>query len=97
MTTINIKSRDAGRIIGKKGATVKSVVQESGAHVRVVQEGRPQVCMLFILFPFWNEKQISSTCKLAFYEIVLNYRIHSESMFCLKRFSSIAPSSLCPL
>ncbi|XP_063841989.1 uncharacterized protein LOC135089822 [Scylla paramamosain] len=45
LTTMHIKSRDVGRIIGQKGAVIKSVIKESGAHVRIVQEGKPQVLL----------------------------------------------------
>lgn len=48
MTRLPIKSEDAGRIIGKKGAVVKSVIKESGAHVRVIPGGQSQVCSSFL-------------------------------------------------
>ena len=54
-----IKSKDAGRIIGKKGAIVKSLSKESGAQIHVVQEGQPQVCssVLFHSSSVFNTQQ----------------------------------------
>ncbi|XP_050710786.1 uncharacterized protein LOC126995351 [Eriocheir sinensis] len=47
ITKMEIRLDQAGRIIGRKGIVVKAINKESGAHVRVISEGQPQVCILF--------------------------------------------------
>lgn len=48
MTKMTIKSDQAGRIIGRKGIVVKAITKESGAQVRVISVGQPQVCILLM-------------------------------------------------